>query len=335
MKKLLKIVMILVAIALLVLLGMKAVKNKKAREASAPAAKIYPVVVQAMTPEVSNVTLTLPYLAESINEMDVTISSRIASRVESIKKSGERVVAGDVVARLDTTDLTAKIGAEKISLANLMRSHKRTQALYKVKGASIEQLQKEQTAIASLRASLKGLKNQLSYATLTAPISGVIAKSLAAEGDIAMPGKPLVHISAKKGFSLLIRTPEEISPKAVIYNNKEYKLDALNSTFNGLKEYKAYVNTEGLTSGDRVEVDVIVFEGNGIKLPFDAVLNREGKSYVLLAEGNRAIPREVHIIQSAQAGLVVSDKLEGKKIIVAKPDILLRLVSGYALKIKE
>jgi len=335
MKKLVKIVLILAVIAALVLLGMMAVKNKKAKEASAPAAKTYPIVVQVMTPEVSDVTLTLPYLAESINETDVTISSRIASRIESIKKSGESVKAGEVVAKLDTTDLTAKIGAAKISLDNLIRSYKRTQALYKVKGASIEQLQKQQSAIASLHANLKTLNNQLSYATLTAPISGIIAKSLAAEGDIAMPGKPLVQISADKGFSLLVRTPEDIDPKAVIYKGEVYQLSALNSTANGLKEYKAYVDTEGLAAGDRVEVDVIVYEERGIKLPFDAVLNRDGKSYILRTDGNSSKAQEIHIIQSAQEGVVVSDQIKGQKIIVAKPDILLKLVSGYALKIKE
>ena len=335
MKKILKIVLILAVIAVLVLLGLKAVQNKKAREASAPVAKIYPVVVQTITPKVSSVRLTLPYLAISTNETDVTLSSRIASRVESIKKSGEGVKAGDVVARLDTTDLTAKINAVKISLENQIASLKRTKNLYKVKGASIEQLQKEQSSIAALQATLKTLQNQLGYAALTTPISGIIAKTMVAAGDIAMPGKALMQISAENGFSLLVRTPEGIDPEALIYKKKVYRLEPLNSTFNGLKEYKAYIDTKGLTAGDRVEIDVVVFQGKGVKLPFDAVLNRNGKSYVLLVDGNRAEPREIHIIQSAQEGAVISDDLKGQKIVIAKPDILLRLVSGYGLKIKE
>jgi flagellar basal body-associated protein FliL len=86
MKKILRIVLILAAIAALVLLGLKAVKNKKAKEASTPVAKVYPLVVQTMTPKISTAKLTLPYLAVSENEADVALSSRIASRVESIKK---------------------------------------------------------------------------------------------------------------------------------------------------------------------------------------------------------------------------------------------------------
>ena len=335
MKKIVKIVIILAVIALLVILGMKAVNNKKAQEASKPVAKVYPIVVQTMIPKVSNVTLTLPYLAESVNETDVKISSRIAARIEQIKKSGDSVTKGEIVAKLDTTDLNAKIIAAKIALENLQKSHKRTKALYKVKGASIEQLQKEQSALAGLNANLKALKNQLDYATLTAPISGIISKSFAAAGDITMPGKPLVQISADKDFSLMVRVPQDVTPQAVIFDHKAYTLNNLRSTFNGLNEYKAFVDAKGLTAGDRVEVDIVIFKGKGTALPFDTILNRNGKSYVLLAKEGKAVAKEIQIRKKGQEGVVISDTLEGQKIIVAKQDILLKLLSGYAIREKK
>ncbi|BAF72378.1 efflux RND transporter periplasmic adaptor subunit [Sulfurovum sp. NBC37-1] len=336
MKKVLKILLFLVVIIALAVLGAKLIHDKRAKEASTPPAKIYPIVAKAMIPKVAQVKLTLPYLAETLNETDVTLSSRIASRVEQIVKSGSEVKKGEIVATLDTTDLTANINALKISLDNLLKSHKRTKALYRVKGASIEQLQKEQSQIASIKAKLKSAENQLSYATITAPIDGIVAKTMAAVGDVTMPGKPLVQISAETGFSLLVRTPQDISPKSVLFNGKEYTLHGLGSTLRGLKEYKAYISdSKGLSSGERVEVNVVIFEGKGIELPFDAILNREGKSYVLLVDKNRATAKEVHIVQSAEQGVIVSDDITGKKIVVAKPDILLKLTSGYALKVKE
>jgi len=332
MKKILKPVLILAVIALLVVLGLKAVKNKRDKEASTPAAKIYPVVVQTMVPKISDTRLTLPYLAVSTNEADVTLSSRIASRVESIKRSGERVKAGEVVARLDITDLTAKIDATKISLKNQIASFKRTKNLYKVKGASIEQLQKQQSTIASLHATLKTLQNQLDYATLTAPISGIVAKTMAAAGDIAMPGKALLSISALQGFSLLVRLPDTIKPDTIIFKGKEYPLVALGSTFQGLNEYKAYIDTVHLTAGETTEIRVVTFEGRATKLPFDAILDRNGKSYVLIIEKGRAIPTEVQIIQKGEEGVVIKEDLSKEKIVVAKPDILMKLLTGISVK---
>lgn len=336
MKKIVKIVLILVVIAALALLGIKAIKNKRAKEASAPVAKIYPIVVKSMAPKLADVTLTLPYLAEAHNEQDVMLSSRIASRVEQIVKSGSEVKKGDVVATLDTTDLTANIDALKISLDNLLKSHQRTQALYKVKGASIEQLQKEQSQIASVKSKLKSARNQLSYATITAPIDGVVAKTMAAEGDVTMPGKPLLQISAHEGFSLLVRTPQDISPKSVLYEGKSYPLHALGSTLRGLSEYKAYVSeSKDLSSGERVEVDVVIFKAKATRLPFDALLNRNGKSNVLLVKKNHAVAKEVHILESGEQGVVIAEDLSGDHIVIAKPDIMLKLTSGYALKVKE
>ena len=337
MKKGLKITIAVVAAAALVAGGVRLVKAKRAQESKEVPAKVYPIVVKAMVPKKGTAQLTLPYLAEAHNEMDVTLSSRIASRVEQIVKSGTEVKKGQVVATLDTTDLTANIEALKVSLDNALKSHARTEALYKVKGASIEQLQKEQSQIASLKAKLKAAQNQLSYATITSPIDGTVAKAMAAVGDVTMPGKPLLQISADRGFSLLVRTPQDITPKAVFFAGKEYALHPLGSTLRGLKEYKAFVNDiQGLSSGERVEVNVVVYEAkDAIMLPFDALLDRNGKSFVLEVEKNHAKAVPVHIVQSGEQGVVVKEPLEGKKIIIAKPDVLLKLTSGYTLKVKE
>jgi biotin carboxyl carrier protein len=334
-QKILRILIILLVIAAAVIGGMKLIKAKRAKEASTPVAKVYPVLIQSMVPKVSDVSLSLPFLATSMNEEDVTLSSRLSGRVEMIKKSGQSVKKGEILAKLDTTDLMAEIKAAKISLVNLQKSHARTKALYRVKGASIEQLQKEQSGIASLQAKLKALQNQLSYATLEAPVDGTIAKAFVTEGTVAMPGKPLLQINADEGFSLVVRSPSDIHPKALVYEDKVYPLFALGSTFHGLNEYKAFVHVPGLTTGERVSIDVIVYQGKNVKLPFDAILNRNGKSYILLIDGDHAKAQEVHVLYSGQEGIVVKENVAGKQLIVAKPDIMLKLLSGHALKVKE
>jgi len=70
-------------------------------------------------------------------------------------------------------------------------------------------------------------------------------------------------------------------------------------------------------------------------LPFDAILNRDGKSYVLVVNDKRADVREVHILESAEQGVIVSESFDNEKIVIAKSDILLKLTSGYALQVKE
>jgi hypothetical protein len=134
----------------------------------------------------------------------------------------------------------------------------------------------------------------------------------------------------------LVRIPDNLSINGVIFKNKKYDAIPLNSTFNGLKEYKVYTNDEDLTSGNRVTVDVIVYDGEGVKLPFDAVINREGKSYVLVVNGDKAEPKKVSVVRSGEDGLVVSNSsIAGKQLVTAKPDILLKIFGGVSIKVKE
>jgi multidrug efflux pump subunit AcrA (membrane-fusion protein) len=211
-----------------------------------------------------------------------------------------------------------------------------------MQGASIEESQKEENSLASTKAQIGTLKqkeielkNSLSYATITSPVDGVIAKTFDNKGAVAMPGKPLLSISSKNGFYLMVRVPTKLSIKGVVFNNITYPASALGSTFHGLAEYKVYIGASNLTTGDRVEVSVVVFNSKATLLPFDAFLNREGKSFILIIDANKATPQEVHILQSGEQGVVVSENFEGKNIVIAKPDILLKLTTGYALKVKE
>ena len=349
MSKYLKIGLSIAVIAALGVVGAKKVKAARAADATVAKAKIYPIVVSTITPEVVDAKLSLPYLAEVQNDKDVMLSSRIAARIINIKNSSTPVKKGDVIARLDTTSIKSnlksienQISAANIALKNLKATHRRTTDLLNVQGASIEQSQKEATMIATTEAKIAGLKqkeielnNNLSYAVITSPVDGVIAKSMGSDGAMSMPGKPLAQISAKNGFYLMVRVPTDINIKGVSFNGKDFPAIALGSTFHGLAEYKVYTADSKLTSGDRVEVDVITYKAKGLLLPFDALLNRDDKSYVLVVSGNQAEAKEVHILQSAEQGVIVSESFNGEKVVVAKPDILLKLTSGYALEVKE
>jgi len=349
MSKIVKIGVGAVVVAALVVGGITAVKKARAKDADTPKAKIYPIVVSQISPHMSKAKLTLPYLAEVANDKDVKLSSRIAARIIHIKPSGSSVKKGEVVVKLDTTSIKSslvsvekQLQAANVALKNLEATHKRTLELLKVQGASVEESQKEMTMIANTQAQIASLKqkeielkNNLSYATITSPVDGVVAKTFSNQGALSAPGKPLLAISSKNGFYLMVRIPTNLPIMGVEFQGKEYSATSLGTTYHGLSEYKVYTGDSKLTSGDKIEVDVVVFQQKAMLLPFDTLLNRDGKNYVLVINGNKAEAKEVHIVQSAEQGIVISENLEGKNIVLAKPDILLRLSSGYALKVKE
>jgi len=333
----------IIAVVVIIFLAIFAVVRAKSKEAAMPIAKQYSLVVSTIKPQLKYVELSLPYLAQTENDKDVKLSSKVSARVNFIKASGSKVKKGEVIARLDNTaiqtsaiSIKSQIKATKIAVKNLEDTHKRTKDLLAIKGASIEQYQKEESSLEGLKSKLQTLQqneinvaNTLTYGIITSPVDGVISKTLVNKGDMCLPGHPVATISAVNGFYLMLRVPTDLPIYGVNFDNENYPAIALNSTFNNLAEYKVYVNSKGFTTGDRIEVNVIVFKGTSIKLPFDAILNRDGKSFVLLKEKNKAKAMPVNIIQTGEDGLVVSNtNLVGKEIVVAKQDILLKLLGG-------
>ncbi len=348
MKK--KTIVWIIVVVVIIALGIMVVKRAKKRDAEAPVAKTYSMVVSTIKPELKEVTLTLPYLALVQNDDDVILSSKISARIESIKPSGTSISRGQVIVRLDNTSvesgiqsIKAQITATNLGLKNLQSTHKRTLELLAAKGASIEQSELEESRIAeteskveALTQSLNDLNNNRTYSTITAPASGMISKTFMNIGDMAMPGQPIAIISASNGSYLKLSVPVDLKIYGVTLNGKSYQTVSLNSTFNSLAEYKVEDKDLALMTGERVEVDVKIFDGHAIKLPFDAILDRDGKSYVFIKDNDKATATEINILQSGEDGVVVSNnELAGKEIVVEKQDILLKLLSGVSLKGKE
>lgn len=340
----------IIAVVVIIILAIFAVVNAKRRDADMPVAKQYGIVVSTIKPKLEEVILTLPYLAQTENDKDVKLSSKVTARVNFIKASGSKVKKGEVIARLDNTSiqtnavsLNSQIKATQIALKNLEATHKRTKELLAIKGASIEQFQTEESNLEAIKAKLESLyqnkidiNNTLTYATITSPVDGIISKTLVNKGDMCFPGHPVATISASNGFYLLLRIPTALNIYGISFNGKEYSVVDLNSTFNSLKEYKVYVDTKGFITGDRIEINVLVFKGKSIELPFDAILNREGKSFVLAKVNDKVEPIAVNILQTGEEGIAISNlDIAGKEIIVAKPDILLKLLGGTSVIIKN
>ena len=362
MKKAIKILIVLAIVAAIVLLAVRAVKHKKAEEAAIPPAKEYAVVVETVTPKVRNVTLTLPYIALVQNDNDTVVSSKLAARVEMIHRPGAKVESGEPVVKLDTMELEAKLrsikaqiasarqglAAQKTALKNLEAVHARTKRLLAVRGASQEQFDAEVTKIAATKAQIAATKakiasleanaaevaNTMTYALIEAPVSGTIGKTFVHPGDMAMPGKPLMTITARNGAYLKVRLPDSMRPQALLFQGKRYELYDLHHTFNGLEEYRTQPIGSSIPTGQRVDVEIVTFQGEGLMLPVDAVLSDGGAHKVLTVEKGHAKAHEVTVKARGEHGvLVAQDDLAGKPVIVAKPDVLLRLLTGTAVKV--
>ncbi|NPA12175.1 MAG: hypothetical protein GXO62_08025 [Epsilonproteobacteria bacterium] len=347
-----KLIFLIIA-AGLVFGAYKLVKLRTAEDEKLKGATIYPIVVSSYMPKKEHLLITLPYIATAKSDKEVIINSKFAGEVLYVKKLGEKVKKGEIVAKIDNTDLKSKekeiknsissqeskLSSLKSILANLQKTHIRTKELYKVKMASIEELQNEENKInelksqisaikdmiSSLKARLKSVKNSLKYTEIKSPINGVVSAKLINKGDNTFPAKPMLKISSNADY-VLLTLPQ---PKSeIVYKGKIYKLTPLNSTIYGVRAYKAKID-ENILNNEKITVDVVEYNGIGTALPYDAILSIGAKDYVFKLNGE---PVEVKIIARGKDKAVV----EGVDfpVLLAKPDLFLKIKAGHPVKVK-
>ena len=133
---------------------------------------------------------------------EVPVYSRISEQIVSFDiELGQRVRRGQVVARLSQDALNDRIASNK---AELERAEYQYQAILMGQGYKRNELEqapeeiKRQARINSgyntAQASLQQLEHELTYCTVTAPISGAVSRVETTLYSAATPGVPLFYI---------------------------------------------------------------------------------------------------------------------------------------------
>ncbi len=174
---------------------------------SAPAAT--PVVGTAVVvrDSVIDATIDAPGVAQPIQQ--ATLSTKLMGTVTAVLvHEGDMVRVGQTLLRIDARDLTAKSAQVGASIADAQAMQReaathaaRIRALYADSAATRAQLDAAETGLARADAGLRaaqGASGELdamrSYATVTAPFSGVITFRAVDPGAFAAPGAPLLTV---------------------------------------------------------------------------------------------------------------------------------------------
>lgn len=157
-----------------------------------------PVPVTAAKATVHDVPVSLQVMGRAEAFESVTLKSRLDGQVSAIEfTGGQHVHQGGVLVRLDPADLTAKLRQAEAAAARdsalMAKAHADTARYAALKDRNFVSEEKvndlrtaESSATANLRASqaaVDAARLQLSYATIRAPITGVIGTRLVYPGS--------------------------------------------------------------------------------------------------------------------------------------------------------
>jgi RND family efflux transporter MFP subunit len=151
------------------------------------------------------------------------VSTRMMGYVTKVHvKMGQRVAAGQLLVRINNTDLQAKKAQVEASILqanaafqNAKKDFERFQNLFQQQSASQKELDDMTSRYEMAKAGLEGAKQmrnevmaQFNYANITAPFAGEITGTFVKEGDMANPGMPLVSIEGGKALQITAMVAE-------------------------------------------------------------------------------------------------------------------------------
>lgn len=153
----------------------------------------------------------LSYPAESVVEAvkQATVAAQVAGRVVDMRvDAGQKVKAGEVMMRIDAREASENVAGAQARLAQVEADYKRSKNLFEKKFISGAALDKAEAELKSARAASGQAGAGLSYATVTAPISGVVAQRQVELGEMAAMGRPLVTVFDPRSLRVIASVPQ-------------------------------------------------------------------------------------------------------------------------------
>lgn len=301
---------------------------------------------------------------------EVYLMPKVPARVTGIHVNpGDRVAQGQTLITLDSSDYQATVAqaqagvkAAGIQLENARLALERTEKLHAAGAASQQQLEQAQSgyeaaqvAVEQANAALAMASLQISYCTLTAPISGVVGSINLSLGDTANPASPAavvsetsqleieVMVSESEVSFIEVGSPVDIYVRAISEDAFKGQVASVATVPDTIKRnYAVKVildNPEGsIKSGMFAEVVVnTISKDNAVCVPTNAVVPKGSRTVVYVVdEEKRAREREVEIgIENTSYveivnGLSVGEQVITKGSTLVADGTLVRVITGGA-----
>ena len=159
---------------------------------------------------------------------ETTIGSKLLARVVEVNlKAGQKVHAGDVLIRLDDTNLRAKLQQAKATVAaeeavrrQAAGDEKRYAQLVKSRTISQQQydntlatLQSTEANLHRAQATVNEVQATLDWATIRSPIDGTVIDKKVNVGDMVTPGQMLVTLFDPNHMQLVASVRESLTSR--------------------------------------------------------------------------------------------------------------------------
>ncbi|MCF7944880.1 MAG: efflux RND transporter periplasmic adaptor subunit [Spirochaetia bacterium] len=139
----------------------------------------------------------------------VTVLPRVSGQIEKLYvDEGDAVMKGDVIAELDAEAIMLQLQQAEAAFRSAKSSYERVERLYRSGGATAQEVEEVRSKFEAANSQYGLARLQLEYASVKAPMSGVILKKHQNEGSLAAPELPLFTIADLNTLIVKSSVPE-------------------------------------------------------------------------------------------------------------------------------
>lgn len=287
-------------------------------------------------------------------ERDAEVVAKVGGVIEKLLvEEGQRVKAGQVLAKIDDARLKLEVARAEANLAKLEQEYRRNKQLYEKQLVSADAYERLAFELDAMRADVDLAKLQLAYTEIRAPFDGIVAQRHIKLGNMIELNAPVFRVTTYDPLIARLYVPERELNKLVVGQTAALRVDAMpDADFQGVVDRVSPVvdaatgtfavtvavhDTNGqLKPGMFGRVNIVhdVHE-NAVLVPRGAVIIEDAKSTVFVIRDGHA-KRE--IVQTGYAnngsieilaGLQAGDQVvtvgqnslkDGALVAIANPD---------------
>lgn len=231
-------------------------------------------------------------------------------------REGDRVTAGQVLATLDMTEISAQAKQAEIAFEKAQRDFKRAEGLYRDSVATLEQWQNARTLLDLAQEQLTAARFNVGYSQIRATTDGVVLRKFANNGQIVGPGTPVLQTGSAGNNEWLLK---------VGVSDREWPRIRLNdsaviTTASGNSTYSAYVSAKAQSADPYTGLFSIELRLQKTKEKPSIASGMFGKAVVYASQQSSLwqIPYEALLDGNAGEGFVfvTNDRKKAEKIPV-------------------
>jgi RND family efflux transporter MFP subunit len=266
-------------------------------------------------------------------KLQAVIEAKVSGRITRLPVAlGQSVKQGEPLLELATQEVQARLDQANAAFRQADLDFNRTANLRKQQAATQGEFDAAQSRYNVAKATVAEAKAMSGYAKILAPFDGVVARKLADEGDLAMPGKPLLELEGRAGLRLVADVPSQLAghvlPGAKLAVRVDTLADAITGTVVEISPAADPASrtvctkvdlpeTAGLRTGQFGRLAVPLGESTFLFVPPPALVRRGQLEILFVAADGKAQMRLVRVgKETAQGVEILAGLASGESVVI-------------------